>query len=119
MVSKNAQELTPRDYLKHLKENWDKTMNQDSLSNFTGRKIKGSEYIDYWFNAYYFHSNIVKENKLNDINIFISDKMSRFNLYTTVIDAAATVGGLYQVLERLSLDCLEITIPRFYSGINS
>ncbi len=103
-------------YLRSLKDGWNRALAEMHASDFIGRKISGREYIDMWFNAHYFHSDIDEERKLEDVNAFLSEDVSRFHLYITILSSGACVGLLYLAISDLSVNSCVLSVPRFYMG---
>jgi hypothetical protein len=103
-------------YLNSLKDGWNRALAEMHASDFIGRQISGREYIDMWFNAYYFHTDVDEERKLEDVNTFLSEDVSRFYLYITIFTCGACAGLLNLAMSNLSVATCVISIPRFYLG---
>lgn len=103
-------------YLRSLKEGWNRAMSETSSAEFYGRRISGRDYVDMWFNAYYFHSDQKTEQRLEDVNTFLSEDISRFHLYLTIVSAGACIGLLYLAIRDLTRSDLAISVPTSYAG---
>lgn len=100
-------------FVKKIKEQW-KGSFVKNISDFHGRNYSSKEIVDLWFNAHLFHSVEEKEERLSEINSFLSSGLSQITLFMSVWDAGLSVASLYNSLEYLEKDRGYLTFPKKY-----
>jgi len=102
--------------MRKIKSQWNEGLGKHQMSDFYKREIRGKDLLDLWFNAHYFHSDLEKMPKLDEINGFLSEDISRYLLYRTVLQASLAVDTLYKSTRFLEQSGGYIEIPLWLIG---
>lgn len=106
-------------YLDLLRMQYNGIMNSCDISKNMGLAVSNREIINLWFNSDFFHSDVDKRKKLNDINQSISEEVSLFQLYLAITSVSVQLKLVYAVTHRISLDENIICTPNHHFKQNS
>jgi len=102
LLGKHAQNPEAREALKILKGQWTHSLFQTTLYlSLNGQPVTASLLLDLWFNAYYFHSDREKGEKLLNLNEAFTESFSKYMLLDSIYNATKTVFIVYNGLEEL------------------
>ncbi|HFG6797422.1 Uncharacterised protein [Acinetobacter baumannii] len=119
LLRKQAQDEWARNYLDLLRMQYNGIMNSCDISKNMGLAVSNREIINLWFNSDFFHSDVDKRKKLNDINQSISEEVSLFQLYLAITSVSVQLKLVYAVTHRISLDENIICTPNHHFKQNS
>ena len=111
IISKIAVGAHERTYLKSLKDQWKIAETRTYLSSSLHRDINGKEFMNLWFNAHFYHSDLQKRRQLKILNNLLSEELSRSFLFYTVIIAGAPIGLLDKMIDPLFPGNLYVSVP--------
>lgn len=83
----------------------------EKIINKYTKNIRAEEIIDMWFNAYYFHNNLYKKDKLEELIAFVSQFGAEAALFYIVRNACNKVRNLNWLLKDLTISKPIIYIP--------
>jgi hypothetical protein len=102
LLGKHAQEPEAREALKILKAQWANALFQTTLYlSLNDQPVTASLLLDLWFNAYYFHSDKEKGEKLSSLNEAFTESFSKYMLLDSTYNATKTIFIVYNGLEEL------------------
>ncbi|HFG6934903.1 MULTISPECIES: hypothetical protein [Acinetobacter calcoaceticus/baumannii complex] len=119
LLRRQAQDEWARNYLDLLRMQYNGIMNSCDISKNMGLAVSNREIINLWFNSDFFHSDVDKRKKLNDINQSISEEVSLFQLYLAITSVSVQLKLVYAVTHRISLDENIICTPNHHFKQNS
>lgn len=119
LLRRQAQDEWARNYLDLLRMQYNGIMNSCNISKNMGLAVSNREIINLWFNSDFFHSDVDKRKKLNDINQSISEEVSLFQLYLAITSVSVQLKLVYAVTHRISLDENIICTPNHHFKQNS
>lgn len=111
MLAKNGDNELITLFIKYIKKEWDSSFLKDGWFRYKERNLSSKEVINLWFNAHYFHSDHEKEQQLKELNLVLSDGVSRFILVMCVLDAGHSIKNLYHLIKNTDNDNLVMQIP--------
>lgn len=93
-------------------------MNSTGTTGKLGQPITNGEIINLWFNSKFFHPDVSKRIKLDDIHKAVGEKASLFQLYLAIVTCSNNIQLLYSVAHKLQADNQCLCTQNHHFGIN-
>jgi hypothetical protein len=118
LLRKKAKDEWARNYIDRVKSWYKLSMNSTGTTGKLGHPITNREIINLWFNSKFFHPDVSKRIKLDDIHKAVGEKASLFQLYLAIVTCSNNIQLLYSVAHKLQVDNQCLCTPNHHFEIN-
>lgn len=118
LIRRKAADEWARNYIDYIKLWYKDSMKACDTSKKLGHPVTNREIINLWFNSEFFHSEVAKREKLEDVNQNIGECGSLYQLYTAIVRCASHINSFYSVIHKLETGHEYIYTPNHHFRLN-
>lgn len=104
LLRNKAKDEWARNYIDRVKLWYKESMKSTDTTGSLGHPVKNREIINIWFNSRFFHSDLSKRSKLDNIHQSVGEGASLFQLYLAIVKCSTNIQYLYSVVHKLQDD---------------
>jgi len=113
-----AEDEWARNYIDRIKIWYKESMKSTDTSGCLGSPVTNREVLNLWFNSKFFHSDLDKRNKLDELNQSVGEGASLFQLYISIVRCSINIKYLYFVIHQLTRDANILCTPNHHFRLN-
>lgn len=121
LLRRKAKDEWAINYIDRISIWYKQSMAASDTTGQLGKPIPNREILNLWFNSKFFHSDLQKRAKLDQIHSLVGEYASFFQFYTAIVRCASHVDSLYLVVHQLTCNNFVICTPshHFRRGQNT
>lgn len=118
LLRNKAKDEWAKNYIDHVKYWYKESMKSTDTTGSLGHPVTNREILNLWFNSRFFHSDVSKRIKLDDIHQTVGEGASLFQLYLAIVKCSTNIQSLYSVVHKLQDDNQCLCTPNHHFRLN-